>query len=141
MCGGGGGGALIFSYMRRLGSFGGEGSKFGISIFFGVFRKMNIFGGLKILWILLGSSQNLTIFRGHFYAFQGLFLWSRYRMGDIFWGLLKFQIIFGCLKFLIFSWVNGRCWTRAYIRRKNESTPPPPALSPKSFVIVGVIGI
>ena len=34
---------------------------------------MNIFGG---------SSQNWTsILRGHFYAFYGLFLWSRYRMG------------------------------------------------------------
>ena len=41
--------------------------------------------------ICLGSSQNWTIFRSHFYAFKGLFLKSRYRMEDIF-GLLKFQI-------------------------------------------------
>ena len=35
---------------------------------------MNIFGGIKILWIFFGgSSQNWTIFRGHFYAL-GLFL-------------------------------------------------------------------
>ena len=32
-----------------------------------------------------GQAQNWTIFRGHFYAFYGLFLISRYRMGDIFW--------------------------------------------------------
>ena len=39
---------------------------------------------VDIFW---GSSQNWTIFRGHFYAFKGLFLRSRYRMGDIFsWG-------------------------------------------------------
>ena len=55
---------------------------------------MNIFGGMKILWIFLGSLQNWTILRGHFYAFQGLFLRSRYRMG-IFLGLLKIKIFFG----------------------------------------------
>ena len=27
------------------------------------------FGGMKNLWIYFGSSQNWTIFRGHFYAF------------------------------------------------------------------------
>ena len=32
---------------------------------------MNIFGGMKILWIFFGgSSQSWTIFRGHFYVFQ-----------------------------------------------------------------------
>ena len=64
--------------------------------------------------------------RGHLYAFQGLFLRSMYRMGNIFRGLLKFQIFFfHCLKFLIFFWLNGRCWAQAYVRRINESTPPP----------------
>ena len=49
-----------------------------------------------------GSSQNWTIFRGHFYAFKGLFLGPIYRMGDIF-GVAKISNIFlGCLKFLIF---------------------------------------
>ena len=55
---------------------------------------MNIFGGMKILWIFLGSSsQNWTIIRGHCYAFSGLFLRSRYRMGDIF-GVGKISNIF-----------------------------------------------
>ena len=51
--GGGGGGTLIFSYICRLGYFffGRVGSKFCFSIFLGGFRKMNIFGGMKILWI------------------------------------------------------------------------------------------
>ena len=52
--GGGGGGTLIFSYIRRLGSF--LGSKFWISIFLGVFRKMNIFWVMKILSIFFGGS-------------------------------------------------------------------------------------
>ena len=83
--GGGGGGILIFLYICRLGAF------FGVKNFefqyFGVFfRKMNIFLDMKILWIFFGgSSQNWANFRSHFYAFRGRFLWSRYKMGDIFW--------------------------------------------------------
>ena len=70
---------------------------------FGVFKKINIFWGMKILWIFfLGSPQNLPIFRGHLYAFYGLFSRARYRMG-IFLGVAKISNIFlGCLKFLIF---------------------------------------
>ena len=49
--GGGGGGTLIFSYMPRLLTF--LGSKFLISIFFGGFRKMNIFGVLRFYWGVL----------------------------------------------------------------------------------------
>ena len=68
--GGGGEGTLIFSNIRRLESF----FLFTILNFniFWVFRKMNIFGGMKYLLIFFffggGSSQNLTIFRVHFYA-------------------------------------------------------------------------
>ena len=36
-----------------------------------------------------GSSQNWTIFRGHFYALKCLFLMSSHRMGNIFFWLLK----------------------------------------------------
>ena len=73
---GGGGGTLIFSYKHRLGSFmgfkilnltiwglGGGGGGGG-----GGSEKI-FFGGMKFLWIFLGgSSQNWTIFRGHFYV-------------------------------------------------------------------------
>ena len=38
---------------------------------------------------------------------------------DIF-GVAKISNIFwGCLKFLIFFRVNGRCWVRAYVCGKN----------------------
>ena len=58
--------------------------------------------------------------------FRVFFLRSRYRIG-IFFGVAKISNIFlGCLKFLIFLGVNGRCWVRAYICGKNKSTPPPP---------------
>ena len=66
---------------------------------------------VDIFWVI----TNWTIFRGHFYAFKDLFLRLRYRTGDIFAGLLKFQIFFGCLKLLIFFRVNGRCWARVYL--------------------------
>ena len=63
----------------------------------GVFRKMNIFGGgggMKILWIFFGgSSQNWTIFRGHFLHFK-FFSYSQGTELGIFFGLLKFQIFF-----------------------------------------------
>ena len=56
------------------------------NIFLGFQKNKYFFGYEDFVDIFLGSSQNWTIFRGHFYAFYGLFLRSRYRMGDIFWG-------------------------------------------------------
>ena len=81
---------------------------------------MNIFLDMKTLWIFGGgggSSQNWTIFRGHFYAFKGLFLRSRSmcRMRVFFGGLLNIQIFFGVLKIPDIFGVNGRCWARAYV--------------------------
>ena len=60
-------GTLIFSYIHRLRLFyGGQNLNFNI---LWVFRKLNNFGGMKILRIFLGGTlQNWTIFRGHFYA-------------------------------------------------------------------------
>ena len=51
------GGTLVFSYIRRLGSF--FGFKILNFIIFGVFRKMSIFGGMKILWIFVGVIAKL----------------------------------------------------------------------------------
>ena len=99
---------LIFSCICRLGSF------FGVQILnfniFGGFQKNEYFWGMKILWIFFGGSpQNWTIIRGHFYAFLCLFLRSRNKMG-IFLGVGKISnFLGGCLKFLIFLGLNGRC--------------------------------
>ena len=54
-------------YVRRLGSFFGV-QNLNFNIFKG-FQKNEYFLGMKILWIFFGSSQNWTVFRGHFYAF------------------------------------------------------------------------
>ena len=41
--------------------------------------------------------------------------------------ILKFQIFFWVLEIPdIFFGVNGRCWARAYVWRKIETTTPPP---------------
>ena len=69
-------------------------------IFFSGFQKNEYFLGKKIYLDIFfrggGSSQNCTIFRGHFYAFLGLFLRSRYRIGGILGGgVAKISNIFG----------------------------------------------
>ena len=118
-----GGGTLIFSYIRRLGSFFWV-QIFVFQYFFRVFRKINIFGGYDDFVDIFGGHHKI----GLYFVVISMHLgsWSRYRIWDIFFGLPKFQIFFsGCLKFLIFLGVNGRCWARAYVCRKNESTPPP----------------
>ena len=66
--GGGGGGTLKFLYIRRLGLFFGV-QNFEFQNFLLVFKKINIYLGMKILWIFLGSPQNWPIFMGHFFAF------------------------------------------------------------------------
>ena len=66
--GGGGGGTLIFSYIRRLGSF--FWFKILNFIIFGGFQKNEYFFVYgDFVDIFLGSSKNWTIFWGHFYAF------------------------------------------------------------------------
>ena len=68
MARGGGGGTLIFSYIRRLWPFFG-GLKFCISIFLG-FQKNKYFWGYEdFVDIFGGSSQHRTIFRDHIYTF------------------------------------------------------------------------
>ena len=85
------GGDILFSYIRRPGSF--FWFKTLSFIILGGFRKNEYFLGYQdFVDIFWGSSQIWTIFRGHLYAFQGLFLRSRYRI--YFLGLVKFQIIF-----------------------------------------------
>ena len=56
-------------------------------------KKIDIFWGMKILWIIFGAPQNWPIFRGHFYGFKSPFLRARYRMG-IFFGVPKISTIF-----------------------------------------------
>ena len=80
-----GGDTLIFhTYVGSVHFFGSKILKF--DIFLGFQKNKYFLGYENFVDIFLGSSQNWTIFRCHFYAFKGLFLRSRYRIGDIFWG-------------------------------------------------------
>ena len=70
--GGGGYTDIFIQVIRRLASFSWV-SKFLISTFSGVFREMNIFGGMKILWIFFGGHHKIGLYLGgikmHFRVF------------------------------------------------------------------------
>ena len=59
---------LIFSYIRRLGSFFGF-KILNFNIFWGFQKNKYFLGYEDFVDTFLGSSQNWTIFKGYFYAF------------------------------------------------------------------------
>ena len=67
-------------------------------------EKIFFWGDEDFVDIFGGSTQNWTIFRGHFYVFKGIFLRSSYRMGDTFWAA-KILNIFRALEIPdLFCW-------------------------------------
>ena len=89
---------------------------------------------MKILWIFFGGHHKIGLYLGVISMHFRVFLKVMVQNGGYLFGLVKFQIFFlGCLKFLIFLGVNGRCWARVYVWRKNKSTPPPPPGSRPDF--------
>ena len=94
-------GTLIFSCIRRLGSF------FWVQIcefqyFWGVLRKMNVFWGMKILWIFLWGQPKIGLVLEVISMYFRVFSKGKYTESVYFGGLQKFQIFLVCLKFLIF---------------------------------------
>ena len=91
-----GGCSDIFTHVRTLGPlFWVQNLEFQFFFFWGGgggggggggFRTMNIFWGMKLLWIFWGGG-------GHYCAFSGLFLRSMYGEG-IFWGVPKNSNVF-----------------------------------------------
>ena len=59
---------MIFSYIRRLEPFFG-GQIFEFQYFLGVFRKMNIFWGMKILWILFWGHPKIGLVLAAIYMY------------------------------------------------------------------------
>ena len=53
------GGTLKFLYIRRLGLFFGV-QNFEFQYFWGVFKKINIFWGMKILWMFFWGTTKLA---------------------------------------------------------------------------------
>ena len=66
------GGTLIFSHICRLGLFF-WGSKFWISIFLGVFRKMNIIGGFEDFVDIFWGHHKIGLVWGSFLCILGSF--------------------------------------------------------------------
>ena len=92
--GGGGGGAEIFIYIRRLGPFLGV-QNLEFQYFWGGFRNIIIFGGMKILLIYHNKiGLVLEVISIHFRDFRG-FLKVNVQDGDIILGSPKLQIFFG----------------------------------------------
>ena len=80
---------------------------------------MNIFWGYEdFVDIFFGSSQNWASLRVISMQFR-VFFKVKVQNWDIFWVAKISNIFLGCLKFLIFLGVNGRCWVRAYVSGKN----------------------
>ena len=113
----------------RLGPFFG-GFKSWISIFFGVFRKMNIFWGRTILWIFFEVITKLDWFWRSFLCILGYFLKVNVQNGDffrvakisnIYWGIPEIpDILFG-------ETVDAGFEPTYEI---NKTTPPPPGSTP-----------
>ena len=75
---------------------------------------MNIFGGMKILWIFFGGQHKIGLYLRVISMHFRVFSQGQGTEWGIFFGLIRFQIFFlVCLKFLIFFGVKGRCWARA----------------------------
>ena len=51
-------------------------------------------------------------------------------MGDIFWVAKISNIFWGCLKFLIFFGVKGRCWVRVEPMYEKKREYPPGVATP-----------
>ena len=66
---------------------------------------MNIFWGMKILWIFFWVITKLDYIQGSFLCLLGSFLKVKGTEWGVFFGVAKISNIFlGCLKFLIFLW-------------------------------------
>ena len=77
---------------------------------------MNIFWGYEDFVDILWGHHKIGLYiYGSFLSIFRSFLKVNVHNGGSCFGLLKFQIFLGCLKYLIFFGVNGRCWVPAYV--------------------------
>ena len=69
---------------------------------------------MKILWIFFGGHPKIGLYLEVISMYLRVFSEGQ-GMEDIFWVAKITNIYLGCLKFLIFLGVNGRCCARAYV--------------------------
>ena len=109
--GGGGGGGVLWCFRTYVGSAIFGGLKFWISIFFGVLQKNEYFLGYEVFVNKFGDITKLDYIWRSFQCILGSFLKVNVQNRGYFFGLLKFQILLGRLKFLIFFFWGGGGWT------------------------------
>ena len=90
---------------------------------------------MKIFGYFEESSQNWTIFRGHFYAYQGLYLRSMYSMGDIYF---IFQILFWVLGIRDIFGVKVDAGAGPKYEENMRVPPPPPPRKPSFCCVCSV---
>ena len=91
--GGGGGGTLIFSYMRRLGSFFGvQNFRFNI---FGGFRKNEYFWGYEAFKDIFWGHHKIGLYLGVLSMHYRVFSYGQGTEWGVFLGVAKFTNIFG----------------------------------------------
>ena len=84
-------------------------------------RKLNIFGGMKILWIFFGDHHKIGIYLEVITMNFRVFSEGQGTDWRIFLGCSNFKYLFGVLEildfFFFFFFLGGgcRCWARAYI--------------------------
>ena len=78
---------------------------------------MNICLGMKILLIFFWGHHKIGLYLGVISIHFRVISYSQgTECGVYFWVAKISNIFLGCLKFLVlFFWVNGRCWARAYV--------------------------
>ena len=79
-------------YLRRLGSFFWV-QNIECHYFLGVFRKMNIFWGMEILWIFFGGHHKIGLHLGSFLRVKvqnGGYFFLVDKISSIFWGNIFF---------------------------------------------------
>ena len=143
-------GRVLLYFHIYVGSGHFRGFKFWISIFFGFFRKMNMFfllggkgvvvgGGMMKLWIFLRSHRKkLDYFWELFLNILWLFLKAKIQNWNTLGGggVANFQLFLGrCLFFFLGGGMGGgnsRCLVHVYVARKIEGilSPPPGGGSP-----------
>ena len=127
----GGGITLIYSYIRRLGPFVWDQNftyQYFLFFIFFFFGGGGGGGGSRKLWFCgyFWCHHKTWLVLGVISMYCRSFLKVKVQNGNIFGGLLKFQILFWvCLIFLIFLGVNSRCWAACVSRKKWEEYPHP----------------
>ena len=86
---------------------------------------MNIFCGMKILYLFFWGHHKIGLYLGVFLCILGVFLMVKVQNGRYFFGLVKFQIFLGVLKIPDIFFFRAVDAGPSLRMQKNESTPSP----------------